>query len=81
MADFSNTHTHRVDMNNMNEEGNVELQLVLQILSGSALLYDTDDYLSLPFPMCHQFAVGLCCILAKCNTQWWWCGGGGGRNS
>ena len=36
-------HTHRVGMNNMNEEANVEWLLVLQILSGSLLLYDTDD--------------------------------------
>jgi len=59
-------------MNNMNEGGNIEWLLVLQILSGSALVYDTDDYLSLTFLMCCQFVVGPCCILAKCNAQWWW---------
>jgi hypothetical protein len=59
-------------MNNMNEEANIEWLLVLQILSGFALLYDTDDYLTLTFLMYCQFAVGLCCILAKCNAQWWW---------
>jgi len=59
-------------MNNMNEEGNVEWLVVLQILPGFALVCDTDDYLSLTFLMCPQFVVGLCCILAKCNTRWWW---------